>query len=404
VKHALERLVHLIDVDINPLKNKQSIPTQLQIDIWHKQAQTEKEYIIRHLRRKSLKMTDEKALELFVQQYQSEIILLLDKLFIIKKQFPGSNHTLLFNAILSSLDELLNHIELRYIRFFNQDQKLPDSSLIVIQQEISKELKTITKFLPKSMDLQLAGIILKPIKAFVKTKNGSISYRQMIYIKNLVKEISLLPLQESISIDSIIESLIYVNFNSASFIKYAIDKIINDLNSAPSSEKRVLLSIQLKKTNQLFLKPGVALHQNKLSTKERIQSWLLEELNYMEAHQTLFIRPSPSHVAEPEESSLHTSLSVQQLALWIRTAKDVGMITNQNQSALLKTVARIFKTPHSESISHESLRSKYYIPENGAKQAVKNMLMDMFKKVQTYTLFPFLIQTLVLCSLLNKLF
>ncbi len=399
MKHALERLVHLIDVDINPLKNKQSIPTQLQIDIWHKQAQTEKEYIIRHLRRKSLKMTDEKALELFVQQYQSEIILLLDKVFIIKKQFPGSNHTVLFDAILSSLDELLNHIELRYNRFFNQDQKLPDSSLIVIQQEISKELKAITKFLAKSMDLQLAGIILKPIKAFVKTKNGSISYRQMIYIKNLVKEISLLPLQESISIDSIIESLIYVNFNSASFIKYTIDKIINDLNSAASSEKRELLSIQLKKINQLILKPGVALHQNKPSTKERIQSWLSEELNYMEAHQTLFIRPSPSHVAEPEESSLHTSLSVQQLAIWIRTARDVGMITNQNQSALLKTVARIFKTPHSESISHESLRSKYYIPENGAKQAVKNLLMDMYKKVQTYTLFSFLIQSIVFCSL-----
>jgi hypothetical protein len=395
VKHALERLDQLIAIEINPQKNNNLNINKSHIEHYCFMAKSEIENIARYLLRRTVKLKKEKEIELLVQQYQVNITLFLDRVFSLKSSNISLHYNQLYEKLLHLLNELLTEIDQRYNKYFNQDQKVPDCYLNIVQGEMLKESKAITNFLAKSIDPQLADIILKPIKAFVKTQKGSITYRQMIYIKNLVKEISQLPHHSSISIDAITQSLIYINFNSTSFIKYAIDSIINELNNATSSEKLELLTIQLKKINLLTLKPGAALYQNKPTTKEKIALWLSEEINFMDVQQTLFIRPSPIHVPDIEESSLHTSLSVQQLALWFRTARDVGMITNQNQSALLKTVARIFKTPHSESISAESLRSKYYIPENGAKKAVKDMLMDMFKQVQKYAFFPFLIQTIL---------
>lgn len=327
-----------------------------------------------------------------VQQYQGNIILFLDKVFTFKSTYASHLYQILFDSILQQLDELLTHIEQRYYRFFNQEEKVPDCYLNLIQHDMSRELKRVNKFFLQSIDHQLVEIILKPIKAFIRTKNGSISYKQMIYMKALVKEITQLPVQESISIDNITQSLLYLNFNSVSFINFEIERIRFQLNIS-QNEKAEQLTDQLKKINLLVMKPGAALYPHKPSTKERIQSWILEEINFIQLQKSLFIRPAPIE-KDFEDLKINTSLSVQQLALWIRAAKDAGMIINKNHSTLLKTVARIFTTPHSESISPESLRIKSYINEKSAQNALKDLLMKMYKQVHNYVLIAVLIQTI----------
>jgi hypothetical protein len=394
VKHALERLDHLIAIEINPQKNNNLNIIHSHIENWSLTAKSEIENIARYLLRRSVKLKKEKEIELLVQQYQGNIILFLDKVFIYKSSNTSPLYLQLFESILQQLDELLTHIEQRYTRYFNQEEKVPDCYLNLIQQDISRELNRVNKFILKSMDPQLAEVILKPIKSFIRTKNGNISYKQVIYMKTLIKEIAQLPLLESITEEAITQSLIYMNFNSTSFINFVIDRKVIEINKATPSEKLELLTIQLKKINLMGLKPGAALYHNKPSAKERLKDWLTEEINFMEVQQSLFIRPSPSQLSEPEEHRVHTSLSVQQLALWIRTAKDVGIITNKNQSILLKTIAKMFRTPHSESISSESLHSKFYAPETSAKKAVKDLMLEMFNQVQKYALYPVLIQTI----------
>lgn len=390
MKHALERLDHLIAIEINPQKNNNLNITGNHIENWSLNVKSEIENIARYLLRRSVKLKKEKEIELLVQQYQGTIIQFLDKVFIFKSAYTSPPYQILFDSILQQLDELLTHIEQRYYRFFNQEEKVPDCYLNLIQQDMSRELKQVHKFLLESIDQKLAEIILKPIKTFIKTKNGSISYKQMIYMKNLVKEIIQLPNQESISKDTIIQSLIYWNFNSTSLINFAIERIRHELNTT-QHEKVERLTDQLKKINLLVMKPGAALYQHKPSVKERIQSWLLEEINFIQVQQSLFIRPAPLE-KDSEDLKINTSLSVQQLALWIRAAKDTGMIINKNHTALLKTMARIFTTPHSESISAESLRIKSYANEKSAQNALKDLLMKMYKQVHNYILIAVLIQ------------
>jgi hypothetical protein len=166
----------------------------------------------------------------------------LDKVFIFKTKFPNSKYTHLFNALLVPLEELLNHIEQRYNKYFNHEEKVPDCYLNLIQYEMSGELKRLNKFVLKSMDPQMAEIIFKPIKSFISTKNGSITYKQMIYMKTLIKEIAQLPSLDTITEETIIQSLIYMNFNSTSFISFVIDRKVNEFNKATPSEKLELLS------------------------------------------------------------------------------------------------------------------------------------------------------------------
>jgi hypothetical protein len=392
VKHALERLDHLIAIEINPQKNNNLKITNSHSEKWTQTAKAEIEYIARYLLRRSVKLKKEKEIELLVQQYQGNIILFLDKVFIYKSTYTSPLYLHLFDSILQQLDELLSHIEQRYYRHFNQEEKVPDCYLHLVQEEMSREIKKVNKFILKSIDQKLGEIILKPIKTFIKTKNGSISYKQMIYMKTLVREIIQLPLQETISKDIIIQSLIYWNYNSTSFINFAIESIRHELN-LNQNENIGQLTDQLKKINLLVMKPGAALYHYKPSTKERIQSWLLEEINFIQVQQTLFVRPAPMD-KDAEDYRINTSLSVQQLALWIRAAKDTGMIINKNHTALLKTMARIFTTPHSEKISPESLRIKSYINEKSAQNALKDLLMKMYKQVHNYVFLIVLLQTI----------
>jgi hypothetical protein len=392
VKHALERLDHLIAIEINPQKNNNLKITNSHSEKWTQTAKDEIEYIARYLLRRSVKLKKEKEIELLVQQYQGNIILFLDKVFIYKSTYTSPLYLHLFDSILQQLDELLSHIEQRYYRHFNQKEKVPDCYLHLVQEEMAREIKKVNKFILKSIDQKLGEIILKPIKTFIKTKNGSISYKQMIYMKTLVREIIQLPLQESISKDIIIQSLIYWNYNSTSFINFAIENIRHELNLT-QNENISQLTDQLKKINLLVMKPGAALYQHKPSTKERIQGWLLEEINFIQVQQTLFIRPAPME-KDAEDFRINTSLSVQQLALWIRAAKDTGMIINKNHTALLRTMARIFTTPHSEKISPESLRIKSYINEKSAQNALKDLLMKMYKQVHNYVFLVVLLQTI----------
>ena len=79
---------------------------------------------------------DESRFELFVQHHQAHIIRLADKVATtIDKQesiYPtaksaGSTRLNLCTVLLQSFENLLTHIETRYSKYFDQDQKIPDT-------------------------------------------------------------------------------------------------------------------------------------------------------------------------------------------------------------------------------------------------------------------------------------
>jgi len=91
-----------------------------------------------------------------------------------------------------------------------------------------------------------------------------------------------------------------------------------------------------------------------------------------------------------DDHAVHVNVSVDALSIFIRAAKDAGMINNRNVTSLLKVVAKFFRTPHIGSISPESLRVKYYEPENRSIETIENMLHGMLKQLKKYCVIPFI--------------
>jgi hypothetical protein len=89
-------------------------------------------------------------------------------------------------------------------------------------------------------------------------------------------------------------------------------------------------------------------------------------------------------VPDNEGEKIRLNISVAQLALLIRAAIDAGIIVNENKTAVLKCIVCFMSTTKAETISVESLRKKYYEAERSSKDSVKDLLMEMFKRVHKY--------------------
>lgn len=86
--------------------------------------------------------------------------------------------------------------------------------------------------------------------------------------------------------------------------------------------------------------------------------------------------------AVPERVEL--SVSVAQLAILVRAAMETGIIRSRNKTGVIRHLVRLVSTTCREQVSAESLRLKFYSVENGTKEAVKDKLMEMYKKVIKY--------------------
>jgi len=81
---------------------------------------------------------------------------------------------------------------------------------------------------------------------------------------------------------------------------------------------------------------------------------------------------------------LGTTLSVPQLALFIRLLVDTKIIDQHSQALLLKNIASVIHTARVSDISPESLRINYYTPNNAAKNIIKEYLINMVNRLKNY--------------------
>jgi hypothetical protein len=389
VKHSLERLDALVFEWLNPVNTPGLDALGVTKDSLIEEAAKECKLIRTKLLVKSVEIEKEEALLLLVQQCQAAIIRLLDKVFGYKLLQPDASIQHIYDAVTQHIRELLLYIESHYPKYFNKEEKVPDIFLIDYQATLKKELRILEKSHFTRIDSRLRQIISNHLqKHLQRNSEVTITYKKVAYIKELLSELRDLSATPEKATDLLMDLLIRMNFNTADLLNYYVDKLQVSIGACKTqAQKLEVLLLTFKKLKQLQLKPGVAFKPQMISLKEQVVGWISEEIYYLEKQQSFLGAASiqlHSIHEKDEDEKLHTALSVQQLAIFIRAARDTGMLTNKNQTALLKTIAKVFRTPYAETISAESLRIKYYMPEPGATQSVKDLLMEMFKKVQSY--------------------
>jgi hypothetical protein len=63
---------------------------------------------------------------------------------------------------------------------------------------------------------------------------------------------------------------------------------------------------------------------------------------------------------------------------------DLDILQTKNQSALLKKITTFIRTPKTDLISEESLRSKFYTPQNASAKIIKEYLLKMMNSLRAY--------------------
>ena len=342
-----------------------------------KDCEEEKERIRLQIMEEVFNAREERTLELLIDKYQSVFIRLIDQLYTYqqtnKKQ---QEYKLLPKALYEYLNELLYFLQIHYAKYFNNFQKMPFIKMEHIKKELKPKLETIiTAFQRTILNEKLIRFIVQPLEQFISS--NTITYNESKYIKAITNE--LLSIDTTVQEEGIIigvkRTLISINFNSPELTAY----LINELDILVADEESVqgklrILKYQLKEINQVTIKPEHALHNKYSSLKEQIINWLNEEISFFQTEQAVVIAmPNPLI----GDTKIHTSLSVPQLALLFRLLKEEQLITNTNQSELLKVVSGCFTTMHKENFSYGHLHGKYYKIEQHTKRTVYDMLIRL---------------------------
>lgn len=400
-RYILEWLDSLITVSLNPAKtNLDELPDD-EIHFVISKIANEKEKLLSLLKNQIFGLTKEKQIALFVNQFHSSLIILLDQVLEYRKAQNSDRAALkeLYKALVNSLDELLSFIEVRFFTYLNLKERVPATYRAVTKKEFKHRAdKLKIKLLSQAMDKQVANIVLNSLYSFIDCLKDEfpITFREVLYQKELLKELEVLddPESEIGVFSNLDELLIYLNFNSKSYMSYFTKRLAEKINAYENiGDKLDRLLFHYKEFNQMHRKPGVILNPQYGDLKTELGSWFTQEIFYLEKKLHLTIVPinrsAEQKGSEPtsqknEPQKLLCILSVDQMALVLRSADDLKIIMARSLNTVFKTIVPHLSTPYQDNISYDSMRSKSYAAETRDKEIVIQTLEQMIKKIKEY--------------------
>lgn len=337
----------------------------------------ETDRIMQSLALDALTLQNEDHVTRYIQYHQLGIGRLMDKV----AEMTSDND--LHQFCYGCLEELLSFVECYFAKYFDQDAKAPVTHVVAAKQTAKENLKKFqTTLTNRNADQRLIDLWLSILKRICdKRDDNDITYRKVVYAKEVQKELSYL-LDGSAAIKDVDESLrqmmYYLNYNSYRVLTYHAHYITSLLDVAETrADKIEKLSFLLKTINQVQVKAGLKYYPHGLSLKDQLNNYLVEELQY---HERLLHAPKISHqTLEPtlQGFKLKFTTSVAQMAYLLKVLIETKIILNNNLSQIIHFLVKYVVTKKSEAISHGSFRSKYYDVEKGTKESVRNMLLSL---------------------------
>ncbi len=378
-KHSIESWDQLVHSTLHPTSLLQASPEQ--VNTYLATSVELKESLRRQLLRDTLYNKTEKETELFIERHQIIVATLLNLLFDYQhhESITGDQKQF-YQQVAGYLEYIIEFLKNSFARYFNLDLILPIPIKLREDHEVKRQFKMITKSLP---DTEINGPLVNMLEQSIKgllhsNEESEVTYRQMAYFKNLLKNISSYmstPKPPSIYA-SLTDLLICWNFNELTFMRAVCNNINTEVEAKESDECRLeLLRSFMKQVSQLSEKSGASFNMAEPTVKQMILDWLSLEISYREMKADF-----PESKTVMDDLKINTSLSVPALALLTRLFKDAGIYTNSNQTEILKFVSSHFTTQKKLEFSYNHLQSKYYKIDEDAKKKVFDHLMKMAQR------------------------
>ena len=400
-RYVLEWLDSLITVSLNPAKTNLSELPDNEIHSVISKITSENEKVLSLLKNQIFGLTKEKQIAVLVNQFHSSLIILLDQVLEYQKTQNSYRATLkeLYKALVNSLDELLSFIEVRFFTYLSLEERVPSTYRAVTKKEFKDRVDRLKiTLLSLVADRQVADIVLNSLYSFVDRLKDEfpVTFREVLYQKELLKELEVLdnPESETDVFSPLNELLIYLNFNSKSYISYFTKRLAENINTYENiADKLDRLLFHYKDFNQMHHKPGVILNPQYGDLKTELGNWFTQEVFYLEKKLHLTIVPLKGDVEQrvpekmPQKSDSQKVLcilSVDQMALVLRSADDLKIVMARSLNTVFKTIVPHLSTPYQDNISYDSMRSKSYAAETRDKEIVIQTLEQMIKKIKEY--------------------
>lgn len=193
---------------------------------------------------------------------------------------------------------------------------------------------------------------------------------------------------ELIAFSPVDELLIYMNYNSKTYIKMLESwlKQCIEASDNPIEELRKL-HFYRKELAQLHRKPDIALHHDYLPVFDVMNNWFVHETDYLESKLELWTKAKAAETDNAEikeKERIRWSLSSDQIALMLRAADDTRVILAKSMNAVFKTVVPHISSQHTDELSASAVRSRSYHAEQTDKEAVITALQKMIKRIEEY--------------------
>lgn len=285
-------------------------------------------------------------------------------------------------SIYFNLEKLLLFTEKEYNEFLNVNIMVPQRTVLMNEYAIKPKLDFVRdSLLAKEMNQELLKILFEPI-LLLSTINiqNQITYYQFNYATEYVFELSQLLIENHNYVDDsdICNWLLDLNINSFSFFDYKTNLIQEELNSCESEVERLeLLYKELKKFNQHRSKIKKSFIDKLPEIKVQICNWIEEEIEFINRKRNLDDPQRGLIKTQQPNNKILIGLSVAQLGYFVNILMQTGIIKHSNQREVFRMIADNFKTNGTDSISVDSLSSKFYNVESSTKNTIKEKIIEL---------------------------
>ena len=149
-----------------------------------------------------------------------------------------------------------------------------------------------------------------------------------------------------------------------------------------SSARARNFNFWLKQIRQADLKANIAYKVNRPNLSVMLEKWITVEIGYLKKSAKTSLKDQElSKATDMMNPKILSSLSVPELALYFKLMIDMKFIQVENLQDFFRHITRTYRTKNTENISFESIRSKFYQPENATIKAVKSKLIEALNQI-----------------------
>lgn len=392
--YVFEWIDNLVNYELNPfILNPFPLPAEKAEELITKLS-LEKPRLEMLLQSLFFENQESKKTKAVIRKYYDELIILLNQVYGFRRHelAERAGLTKIHTVLITSLKELTDWFEFRYKPYLSLERRYPVTSLMRIRESILDQREPISRMLRETGNSDAAiSVVTNALDAFVKKIDGGeiITHHEAEYHKELMRDIQRSQGKHSVNSDCppLHELLVYWNLNTKDCITYFTKGLEAIVGSLPGvNEQLDYLHLQQKNIASMVEIPNFIYNPRYPSIKKFFLDYVENEIHYLE-HKAAGFLPNADSEQESEKETKEkvlSTLSVDQLSLVVRAAKDVGFFIAKSLNALFKQIVPFVATEQTANISADSMRSKSYAAEARDKEVVIALLEQMIDRIREY--------------------